>query len=339
MKLALDDFRAAAAEHRLTNLLMATLTFFGVGAVLYFVISMIVIRPLKELHRHFGAVRSAMEHMERGDRKLFPVVEVPQGTDEIAELRRDFNLLVERLNAAYTSLSEMHAAQLEQADRLATTGQMAASMAHEIKNPLAGVLGALQVFESEMKENDERQEIFAEMKLQLERMNHAVNDLLAYARPTPPHFEEVNLRPMIEKTLALLRCQTDSQGITIRTLFPGDNVVLDADGKQLQQVLWNIMLNGLQAMNQEGTLTVATRAQNEQVEIVVRDTGKGIPPEQIGKIFHPFFTTRHRGTGLGMTISRGIVEHHRGSIDVASDVGKGTTVRIVLPTHQKPAGD
>jgi len=190
-----------------------------------------------------------------------------------------------------------------------------------------------------MKENDERQEIFAEMKLQLERMNHAVNDLLAYARPTPPHFEEVSLRPMIEKTLALLRCQTDSQGITIRTLFPGDNVVLDADGKQLQQVLWNIMLNGLQAMNQEGTLTVATRAQNEQVEIVVRDTGKGIPPEQIGKIFHPFFTTRHRGTGLGMTISRGIVEHHRGSIDVASDVGKGTTVRIVLPTHQKPAGD
>ncbi len=331
LKLSLDDLPAVASKHRLANIVMTVLVFGGLGGILYIALSVLVIRPIRNLHSHIQTVQKGMGELERGARVLFPLALAPQGSDEIAGLRRDFNSLVERLNDAYARLFELHHTQLEHADRLATTGQMAASMAHEIKNPIAGVLGALQVFESEMAREDPKKEIMAEMKIQLERVNHAVNDLLAYARPTPPVFGEVDVRNLIERTLTLLKQQLKGSSISVETNLDGRPMVLMADRKQLQQVLWNVMLNGIQAMDGGGTLTVAAQEVNAHVDILVEDTGRGIAPDQLGRVFEPFFTTKHKGTGLGMTISRRIVEQHGGQIYVVSEPGKGTAVAIMIP--------
>jgi hypothetical protein len=331
VKLRVDDLRAMSSGHRVTNILMTLATFLGLGAVLYVALSVLVIKPIRRLHHHIRGVEREVGRLGLGAQLLFPQFSTPGGRDEIAELSRDFNSLVERLDVAYAELSNLHQARLENADRLASTGQMAAGMAHEIKNPVAGVLGALQVFEADMPPDDPRREILAEMKLQLERINHAVNDLLAFARPTPPVFEKVVIDRMVERTLALFTPQFRNTRITVDTALQDGGVTVLADRKQLQQVLWNVLLNAVQAMGAEGTLTVAARRVHNRVDLLVNDTGKGIPPEHVGRIFEPFFTTKHKGTGLGMTISKRIMEEHQGSITVVSTPGTGTTVCLALP--------
>jgi two-component system, NtrC family, sensor kinase len=331
VKLRVDDLRAMSSGHRVTNILMTLATFLGLGVVLYIALSVLIIKPIRSLHHHIRTVEREVGHLGKGARLLFPQFSIPRGRDEITDLSRDFNSLVERLDVAYAELSHLHQTRLEQADRLASAGQMAAGMAHEIKNPVAGVLGALQVFEADLAPDDPRRDIFGEMKLQLERINHAVNDLLAFARPTPPVFENVQIDRMIERTLALFTPQFRDNNITLDTALQDGNVTVLADRKQLQQVLWNILLNAVQAMGAEGTLTVATRRVKARLDILVNDTGRGIAPENAAKIFEPFFTTKHKGTGLGMTISKRIMEQHGGSITVTSTPGVGTTVGLSLP--------
>jgi signal transduction histidine kinase len=157
-----------------------------------------------------------------------------------------------------------------------------------------------------------------------------VNDLLAFARPTPPVLERVQIGRIIERTLALFTPQFRASRIRVTTSLPDGGVSVLADPKQLQQVLWNVLLNAVQAMNTEGTVSVAARRVNDRVDILVTDTGKGIPPEHVSKIFEPFFSTKHKGTGLGMTISKRIMDQHGGSITVTSTPGAGTTVCFTL---------
>jgi signal transduction histidine kinase len=339
VKLRLDDLSAMSSGHRLGNIVMTLVTFLGLGAVLFIVLSVLVIKPIRRLHHHIRAIEREIGHLGTGARLLFPEFAVPRSRDEIAGLSRDFNSLVERLSAAYAELSRLHQTRLEQADRLASVGQMAAGMAHEIKNPVAGILGALQVFEADMPDSDPRREILAEMKLQLERINHAVNDLLAFARPTPPRFERMQVDGMIERTLTLFRPQLKNTHITLTTSLEDGGVSILADRKQLQQVLWNVLLNAVQAMGTDGVLTIAARRVDGRIDVLVDDTGKGIPADQMEKIFEPFYTTKHKGTGLGMTISKQIMDQHGGSITVASTVGRGTTVCLELPIRDEEAGD
>jgi signal transduction histidine kinase len=265
----------------------------------------------------------------------FPLLPDPSHKDEIADLSRDFNTLVRNLNEANAKLFEVHQSQLEHADRLASTGEMAASIAHEIKNPLAGILGAVQVFDSEVTDDDPKKEILSEMKVQLERMNHAVNDLLSYARPAQPVFEPVRLHDLIKKIVTLLPHQFKEKNIVIKEELSPDTILIHADKKQFQQVMWNIVLNGMQAMDHGGVLTIRTGTADGKVTITIKDTGKGIPPDQVERVFKPFYTTKHKGTGLGMTISRRIIEQHNGSILVRSTVGTGTIVEILLPSASR----
>jgi signal transduction histidine kinase len=171
--------------------------------------------------------------------------------------------------------------------------------------------------------------------VQLDRINHAVNDLLSYARPSPPMFEEVCINEVIQKTLSLLMQQANSRMISFSHDLPSERIVMSADRKQFQQVLWNICLNGLQSMESGGKLSVVLRSVNATtIRIQIRDQGRGIPAEQLVRVFQPFFTTKHKGTGLGMTISKRIVEQHGGSITLDSVVDRGTTVTIDLPIHR-----
>jgi len=329
--ISMNNLREASLEHRRFNIIMTIVTLVGLGSVLYLALTFLIIRPVKELNKQIINTQEEIERYEKGERVQFMEIARSKSHDEVANLRNAFNDLIHRLNIAHTKLHELHQMQLEHADRLATAGEMAASMAHEIKNPIAGVLGALQIFDSETPQKDERKEVIAEMITQLERVNNALNDLLYFARPTPPFFENVLVDDLIKKTCSLLAQQTKNKNIQILKKLSGDNLYISADKKQIQQVLWNIMLNAVQAMERGGTLSILLTSQESMVKIQITDTGKGMYPEQLEQVFKPFFTTKHKGTGLGMTISKRIIEQHNGKIYIDSIFGKGTTVTILLP--------
>jgi signal transduction histidine kinase len=333
LKISMADVRTIAIDHRTANVVTSVAIFTGLGVLLYLVLIYLVVRPIRRVHSHIGTVETDVRKLELGEKINFPRLPVETTHDEIGELSRGLNSLIDRLNDANAKLIEMHHIQLEHVDRLAATGEMAASMAHEIKNPVAGVLGVLQVFESEAQDNSEKKELLTEMMLQLERVNHAVNDLLHYARPTQPVFEQTELHPLIEKTVSILSRQWKGHHVNILTELSPTPVVLAADKKQLQQVFWNVILNALQAIPEAGSITIRTVILDDAAVITVADSGKGLTPEETERVFKPFFTTKHKGTGLGMTISRRIVEQHHGTIAVASAPGQGTTVTIRLPRN------
>ena len=334
VKISMDDISAVAMKHRTTNILMTAITFLGLGGVIFLALLFVVIRPITKLRNQITLVENQVDRFEQGDNVHFSKLEVPDKHDEIAGLMVAFNKLIQRLNDAHEKLHELHQVRMEHADRLASTGVMAASLAHEIKNPIAGVLCALQVFDGEISLKDDRKEIIAEMITQLERVNHTVNDLLSYARPASPKFDEVSVNELITKTISLLSQQVKNAPITISTSLPRIPVAISADGKQIQQVLWNIMHNAVQAIDKDGSVNVKLFQDNSKIKIQIADTGAGISAEQLGCVFQPFFTTKHKGTGLGMTISKRIVEQHNGTIGIESIVGEGTTVTITLPHHQ-----
>jgi signal transduction histidine kinase len=335
LRVSREDLRSTAAAHRRTNALMAVGVFVLLGGALYWILALTVIRPVRLLHRHVAAVRREVPQLEQGTPMRLEPPPVPPGRDEIAGLGREFAGLVEQLNEANARLLRLTRERLEHAERLSSAGQMAASVAHEIRNPVAGVRGALEIFAAELPPGDERIGIISEMKLQLDRVNHAISDLLAYARPTPPLFADVHVRDLVERTTALFGRQLQGGSVALRHRLSLNGELVLGDGRQLQQVLWNLLLNASQAMPAGGTITVAAAVVSDSVELRVEDTGAGIPPEIAARVFEPFFTTKHTGTGLGMTISRRIVEQHGGGLVLESTPGAGTHVVLRLPLHRK----
>ena len=334
VKLSLDDISTLAQQHRIINIAVTVITFIGIGSTIFLTLLFLVIKPVTKLHHHIRTVKGKIHQFEQDSKTSFPLLEEPTTNDEIAGLTRDFNELVKTINEAHARIHELHQKHLEHADRLATTGEMAAGIAHEIKNPIAGIMGALQVFNDETPEDHPRKEVLSEMIIQIERINHVVNDFLSYARPINPLFTDVNLHDLVQKTLTLISQQTKGKKITITNMLNGNDPMISADPKQLQQVLWNVMVNAIQAMDGSGQLTIASSQEDSVLKLLVMDTGRGIPADVLDRIFQPFFTTKHKGTGLGMTISRRIIEQHRGSISVSSQEGSGTTVTITLPRGQ-----
>ncbi len=336
-KISISDLRAVALEHRTTNILMTVITFVGLGAAIYLALVALVIGPVGKLHSQIVRVEKEIAQLEEGETVRFTKLNMPSRRDEIADLIAAFNRLIERLNEAHDKLLRLHESQLEHADRLASTGEMAAGIAHEIKNPLAGVLGALQVLDAEAGEDDPRKEILREMITQLNRMNQAVNDLLSYARPAAPVFEEANLNEILDRTLSLLKPQFNGQAIAVNVQLDDTLPLIKADRKLLQQLFWNVLLNAFQAMKSDGVLKVQTMWNTHHVTIKIQDTGEGISEEYRAKIFKPFFTTKHKGTGLGLAISKRIAEQHEGRLSLETQTGKGTTVTITLPALHKEA--
>ncbi|MBI3193297.1 MAG: hypothetical protein HYZ34_02385 [Ignavibacteriae bacterium] len=330
-KINVEDIQALGLQHRTMNILMSVVMFAGLGGVVYVALLFLVVRPVTKMKSQIQDIYKQIESVESGNRVKFSLLPVPASRDEITDLILTFNKLVEKLNTAHEKLYELHEKQLEQADRLATVGEMAASMAHEIKNPIAGVLGAVQIFDSELPADDARKEIFSEMKVQLERVNHAVSDLLSYARPTPPIFEKIHVNEILQRTHSMLSKQIREHRIAVTLNLSEEANHISADKKQIQQVLWNVMLNAVQSIESSGSVTISSAREHDTIVCTISDTGKGIAKECLNQVFKPFFTTKHKGTGLGMTITKRIVEQHGGTIELLSEVGKGTTVRIVLP--------
>jgi signal transduction histidine kinase len=258
-----------------------------------------------------------------------------RGKDEIGRLIGSFNSMVDKLDRAKVELEQLHFQQLERADRLASIGEMAAGIAHEIKNPLAGISAAITIIRDDVAADDPRSAILGEVLQQVQRLDKTVNDLLFFGKPSLPELSCIDINDILETTCKFASQHRSVVNIEKRfNLAPGLSTVY-ADGKQMQQVFLNLFLNAFQAMAGGGTLTITTgsvvRDGREYISIDVADTGPGIPPQILEKIFTPFFTTKAQGTGLGLPICAKLVQLHNGDMRVTSNDKHGTVFTIELP--------
>ncbi|MCK4911231.1 MAG: hypothetical protein KAR83_06300 [Thermodesulfovibrionales bacterium] len=256
-----------------------------------------------------------------------------EGAAERDRLHGGFGSLFAWLNAAGKTPDSRSIRSMEKVEKMATIGELSAAIAHEIKNPLAGISGAIQVLAEGFPRDDQRREIMDEVLAEISRLDKTVRNLMAFARPPAPSLIRMPVSAIIERTVELIAGQAKKQHIDVNILSTDDLAVVRADPDQMQQVLLNIIVNALHAMPQGGELKVATRVIKAEgvVEVAVSDNGRGIAEADVERIFEPFFTTKTSGTGLGLAICRNIVESHRGTVDVKSAPGQGATFRIRLP--------
>jgi len=251
----------------------------------------------------------------------------------------------DKLSAAYRELSESHQRlkesqeQLIQAEKLTSLGQLAASIAHEVNNPLSGILVYTQLLIKKIASDnipkETALEYLSKMEFELIRSTKLIRNLLDFARQSSPAFRQVNLNDVVNRAFDLAAHSAELQHVqVIKELDPSlPNLMADFD--QLQQVCTNLILNAIQAMTEGGRLTLRTSVDNDQLKIEVQDTGSGISPENMSKLFTPFFTTKRevKGVGLGLAVAYGIVQRHKGKIEAQSKEGEGTTFTIYLPLH------
>jgi two-component system sensor histidine kinase PilS (NtrC family) len=219
--------------------------------------------------------------------------------------------------------------------RLAAVGEMAAGIAHEIRNPLASMSGSIQVLRHELTLNDEQAQLMDIVLRESERLNETIKSFLAYARPQRFALTRLDVRSVVQDAALLLRNSSEVQAHhTIGVEVPPDPVWCEADENQIRQVIWNLATNGLKAMAQGGRLllTASTAEDGSGATLLtVEDQGRGIPPEALDAIFQPFHSSFDKGTGLGLAIVHRIVTDHNGTVNVSSRVGAGTVVTVRLP--------
>jgi PAS domain S-box-containing protein len=212
---------------------------------------------------------------------------------------------------------------------LARLGEMAAVVAHEVKNPLAGIRGSLQVIGGRMPEGNRDRSVLRDIVDRLDSLNNIVQDLLVFARPRDPKLAPVVLEQALRDTAALLKKDPAHAGTHVD--ITGAPVVINADPEQLQVVLLNLLLNAAQATHDAGHIRIDVSTNDGVCRIAIADNGPGIPPEVRERIFEPFFTTKHRGTGLGLPTAKRVVERHHGSLTIDCPAEGGTTVTVTLP--------
>ena len=258
--------------------------------------------------------------------------------DEIAELAETFNLMASSLKERDDKLKEYTSQQIMKSERLATLGQLAAGVAHEINNPLGGILMYTHLALEDLDEKDVLRKNLEKAIMEATRCKDIVKGLLDFARQTEPKVEQSDVNEILERTLDLVRNQALFQNVKISCNLPSLPKIL-IDAGQIQQVFTNIILNAAEAMEGKGELTVATKtlSDNEYIEVSFTDTGCGISQKDRERIFDPFFTTKEvgRGTGLGLAVSHGIIARHKGTIEVKSEHGKGTSFIIRLPLKRE----
>jgi signal transduction histidine kinase len=309
----------------------------GAGAVaicgaLLVVLTYTVQRPMVELQQKIAQLGS-------GD--LNVAVSFSHRNDEIGDLGRNFNQMVVQLRESRAEIERLHRTQMSRAEHLATLGEMATGLAHEIRNPLAGIAGVIEIIGRDLPSSSPARAVVKDVRQEIARINHIVTDLLQTARPHPPTVRKSDLNTTVEHAVMLGRQQAMAKSVEIELHKDSSLPEVEHDGDQIHQVLLNLLLNALQALDSPvaghaGKIIVTVRPQGNAAVVEVSDNGRGIAPDHLPNIFRPFYTTKGDGTGLGLSLARRIVEDHHGRIDVSSALGKGTTFAVVLPL-QRPA--
>ena len=236
-------------------------------------------------------------------------------------------------NAVLYEHQRLRMRRLYRAERLATTGQLAAGAAHEIRNPLTSIRSTIQYLQRAVKDDAELSEMVGDLLGETDRINAIVEGMLSFARRTEPRFEQLDLREVIAQTVRLVDPTARKAGVEVETQAPDRTCALRGDPDQLKQMLLNVMMNGVQAMPSGGQLRVRLdRSPNDAFgwRVQIEDTGQGISGDDQEKAFDPFYTTKSDGTGLGLSISHSIVQEHGGEMEIESAEGNGTRVEIRL---------
>jgi two-component system, NtrC family, sensor histidine kinase PilS len=230
-----------------------------------------------------------------------------------------------------SAIREMES-RMRQADRLATVGRMAANIAHEIRNPLASLTGAIEVLTSPLTADDARERLSQIVAHESERLNHIIKNFLEYARPAPLSIATFDVAAAAEEVLLLLEYRASPGSLkVIREFAP--SIPWAVDAQQFRQILWNLCLNAVEAMPEGGELRVSVAVRGATLEVAVSDTGDGIAAADVSHVFEPFFSTKPEGTGLGLALVHRVVQDHGGEIDVRSSSGLGTTFTLTLPAR------
>ena len=313
----------------------AVLLVAGTGAVaicgaLLVVLTYQIQRPLVEL-------QEKIEKLGEGDLEV--AVNFAHRNDEIGDLGRNFNHMVQQLRETRQEIERLHRTQMSRAEHLATLGELATGLAHEIRNPLAGIAGVIEIIGRDLPATSPARAVVKEVRQEIARINQIVTDLLQTARPHPPQTRKSDLNVTVEHAVMLGRQHSLSRPVEIWLNKDASLPEIEHDSDQIHQVLLNLLLNALQAINGDGTITVTVKSRGQFAVVEVTDTGPGIAPEHLPNIFRPFYTTKGEGTGLGLPLARRIVEDHQGKIEVTSTVGQGTTFAVLLPLLEKMGQD
>jgi len=226
--------------------------------------------------------------------------------------------------------------EVETSRRLASLGRLAAGVAHEIRNPLSSIKGFATYFKERYRDNPDDQKTSEIMIQEVDRLNRVITQLLEFARPPVIQKKRASLQSLIQHSLRMIERQASAKEIQVLSHLPSDVKEVDLDPDGINQVLLNLYLNAIEAMERGGRLTVSLYREKRSpwVKIMVSDTGKGISKEDLEHVFDPYFTTKQSGTGLGLAIVHKIIEAHRGEVRAESEIGRGTTVSILLPVTE-----
>jgi two-component system sensor histidine kinase HydH len=266
---------------------------------------------------------------------VFFLVGLVTGTLADRERRRSLELqrTTEELEKVYHDLQDSFE-QLKRADRLSAIGQLSASLAHEIRNPLGSIEGAANILEQPQTSGELKREFIGIIKKECSRLNRLLTNLLDFARPRPPAFQEVDLRPLVDSVIDLISHGAEQSGIAVRKSVPSSLPAVALDPEQIKQVILNLAINAIQAMPGGGALELSIARKDAAVVLSVKDEGEGVPAENLERIFDPFFTTKETGTGLGLSVAHQIVSQHGGAIEARRNPVKGTTFSVVLPIRR-----
>ena len=328
---SLKEMDTMISKIEIHSIILAVIIIAFLSFALGFLFLKFVNIPIKKL-------TETMKKAEEGD--LTVRVNVTS-RDEIGSLAENLNIMIEKLNLAKQEAEQYHQELIQRADRMATIGELASGIAHEIRNPLAGIQGAIQILAEGFPKEDSRTQVTDEIQKQIYKLERLVRDLLHYAKPVPASYLPTDINGLVDKVLSFFVTQ---RGMPVdykieKRLFSSLPRTM-IDPSSMEQAFLNIILNAQKAMPRGGTFTVSTVAlpqrkddgkEVHEVQIIFEDTGVGIPGENLPKIFNPFFSTRSDGTGLGLAIAKNIVEQHGGKIEVESQVNVGTKFIITLP--------
>lgn len=320
------------ARGLLSNLLGVSLGLLVGAALLSLLWSHRLTRPIEMLSK-------ASKRVGQGD---FNIQVTPWSNDEIGDLAISFNQMTGELNSRETALNEAHA-QLVQSEKMAAFGQLGAGIAHEVKNPLAGILGYTQLSLRKVEKDTTLYKNLLVIEKETKRCKEIIESLLKFARQEKVNFEPVNINQVVEDAAALVDHQLGINQIRLEKELAEGLPHIMGNANQIEQVLMNLMINAQQAMDgAPGTVRMSSRLIDEgHIELRVSDTGPGMSEEVKARLFEPFFTTKSagKGTGLGLSVSFGIIKEHRGEIRIESEPGQGATFIITLPVAETADAD